>query len=523
MDSVDLSVVIPAFNEAASLEELLDELTPVLEKQGRGWEIILVDDGSRDDTTRVIVSLSEGSADVHGVILGAHQGKAAALAAGFKASAGRIIVTLDADMQDDPRDLHRFLETIETGFDLVCGWKRPRRDPWLRRLSSRVFNTLTSMLLGPRLHDHNCGFKAYRREVLEEVTLYGDLHRFATFLAHARGFRVTEVTVNHRPRRHGASRYGVERVWRGALDLFTVSLLARGSRRVFRFFAATGAPLAALGLLLCLCLLPASPAASFQRIPLFLGGILAFLVGVQILATGLLCELILSLWWRSRPRARKEERCVSILLSADAQDGAAEAAEACAVARPDLSFEVLTERRGIAVARGAHFVLVERAGLADLPAIVAHVTDGDGHALVIGPSGKSAGAGGELLADFPGFPRSTEELRVWCTSAGWELKPTGEGTGAIGLLAHLKHLPLSFLARYHARPLHFFGVCGGIMAFLGGATGLGIKLSAVSGQLRYLLMELALGLAVAGVELFVAGLLGDLLAYVRSMLARRQD
>ena len=195
-------------------------------------------------------------------------GKAAALTAGFRAARGDMVFTLDADLQDDPAEIPRFLAELEKGFDVVSGWKKTRHDPWHKVYPSRVFNWLVSRLTGCRLHDHNCGFKLYRREVLREVGIYGELHRFIPVLAHARGFRVGEVAVHHRRRRHGASKYGFSRFFKGFLDLLTVRFLTRFSQRPLHVLGGIGSALFGLGSvgMLSLALLWLDPATGRSEI-----------------------------------------------------------------------------------------------------------------------------------------------------------------------------------------------------------------------------------------------------------------
>src|SRR5947208_3509700 len=241
-----ISVVIPVFNEQDSLAALYDELAQTAQQANLRFEILFVDDGSRDGSWDLIRSLAERHADVHGIRFRRNFGKAAALSAGFNAARGDIIMTLDADLQDDPAEIPRFLAKLNEGYDVVSGWKATRLDPWHKVLPSRVFNGMVSWLTGVRLHDHNCGMKCYRAEIFREIRLYGELHRFIPVLAAARGFRVGEIEINHRPRKFGRSKYGVRRFVKGFLDLMTVKFLTgfgqrpqhlRGGIGLLSFFA----------------------------------------------------------------------------------------------------------------------------------------------------------------------------------------------------------------------------------------------------------------------------------------------
>src|SRR5438270_1732763 len=226
-----LSAVIPLFNEAESLTTLHAELVAVAEAEGYDIEIIFVDDGSTDGSWAEVRRLIKADQRVRGIRFRRNFGKAAALSAGFAAARGELVVTLDADLQDDPREIPRFLAEIEKGLDCVSGWKQVRHDPWHKVGPSRVFNWLVGVLTGVKLHDHNCGFKCYRREIFNEVRLYGELHRFVPVLAAARGWTVGEIAVNHRPRKFGRSKYGVTRIVKGFLDLLTVYFLTGFEQR----------------------------------------------------------------------------------------------------------------------------------------------------------------------------------------------------------------------------------------------------------------------------------------------------
>lgn len=220
-----LSAVIPLLNEEATLGTLNDELNEVAAQNSYDLQIIYVDDGSTDSSWAKITELAATDSNVLGIRFRRNFGKAAALSAGFEAATAPIIVTLDADLQDDPQELPKLISKLEQDQDVVSGWKQNRQDPLDKTMPSKVFNWLVSKITGVKLHDHNCGLKCYRREVLNEVRLYGELHRFVPVLAAAKGFRIGEVPVNHRPREFGESKYGAERIIKGLLDLLTVKFI----------------------------------------------------------------------------------------------------------------------------------------------------------------------------------------------------------------------------------------------------------------------------------------------------------
>ena len=242
-----ISVVVPVYNEERSVALLVDELDSALQPLDTPWETIFVDDGSTDGTFAALTRLHAARDDVVVVRLRRNFGKAAALAAGFAQARGEVIVTLDGDLQDDPAEIPHLLAKLDEGFDLVSGWKSNRRDPLRRRVLSRIFNAVTGWISGVHLHDMNCGLKAYRAEVVRGLRLYGELHRFIPVLAQSRGFRVAELPVNHRPREHGRSRYGLERYLRGFLDLLTVSFLGRYRNRPLHLFGGVGLTLSLAG------------------------------------------------------------------------------------------------------------------------------------------------------------------------------------------------------------------------------------------------------------------------------------
>jgi len=298
-----ISVVVPVFNEERSVALLYEELQAALDPLDEPWEALYVDDGSTDDTFGALTRLHARSDNVRVIRLRRNFGKAAALAAGFAQASGESIVTIDGDLQDDPAEIPRLLAKLAEGFDLVSGWKTRRRDPITRRVPSRLFNWTASRIAGVRLHDMNCGLKAYRAEVVHGLTLYGELHRFIPVLAHERGYRVGELPVNHRPREHGRSRYGIERYLRGFLDLLTVTFIGRYRQRPLHLFGGLGLGLALVGfvILVYLTIVKLSGEAIGRR-PLLLLGVLLVVVGIQFLSLGLLSELVTS-QHRERMRA----------------------------------------------------------------------------------------------------------------------------------------------------------------------------------------------------------------------------
>ena len=290
-----LSVVVPVRNEERSVALLYDELAAALDPLGEPWEAVFVDDGSTDGSFAALTRLHAAAANVRVVRLRRNFGKAAALMAGFDQAQGDTIVTIDGDLQDDPSEIPRLLAKLDEGFDLVSGWKTRRRDPLARRVLSRLFNWVTSRFSGVRLHDMNCGLKAYRAEVVHGLRIYGELHRFVPVLAHYRGYRIAELPVNHRPREHGRSRYGPERYLRGFLDLLTVSFIGRYRHRPLHLFGGLGLVLgiAGLAILVYLTILKIGGHAIGER-PLLTLGVLLVVVGLQFFSLGLISEMITS-------------------------------------------------------------------------------------------------------------------------------------------------------------------------------------------------------------------------------------
>ena len=288
-----ISVVVPLRDEERTVALLYDEVRAALEPLARPWEVVYVDDGSTDGSWAALTRLHAAHENVRVVRLRRNFGKATALQAGFAEASGNVIVTMDADLQDDPAEIPRLLAKLDEGFDLVSGWKTRRRDPLSRRIVSKIFNSVTGWLSGVHLHDMNCGLKAYRAEAVQGLRLYGELHRFIPVLAHHRGFRVAELAVNHRAREHGRSRYGLERYVRGFLDLLTVSFLGRYRTRPLHLFGGLGLLLGCLGsgVLLYMVALKLGGEAIGGR-PLLVLGVLLVVVGLQFFSLGLIAEMV---------------------------------------------------------------------------------------------------------------------------------------------------------------------------------------------------------------------------------------
>lgn len=289
----EISVVVPALNEVESIPRLYEELTSVLVSLGRPYEIIIVDDGSTDGTTELCRQLVGRDPLLTHIELRRCFGKAMALQAGFRAARGEIIFTMDADLQDDPKEIPRFLEMLNRDFDVVSGWKAKRNDPIGKTLPSKLFNSVTSRMSGLRLNDFNCGFKAYRREVIEDLDVYGELYRYIPVVVHAKGFRVGELPVEHRPRKHGRSKYGLERFFRGPMDLFTILFLTTFRKRPLHLFGNIGLAIGMFGVLIDLYLAVLwFSGEGIGRRPLLMLGTLLIIVGIQMLVFGLLGEMI---------------------------------------------------------------------------------------------------------------------------------------------------------------------------------------------------------------------------------------
>ncbi len=304
-----ISFVIPAYDEEGNIGPLLREVCDVAAASSLDIEIIVVDDGSTDATWARVAEAAEADGRVRGIRFRRNFGKAAALMAGFHAARGALVFTLDADLQDNPVEVPRFLAKIDEGYDSVTGWKRDRHDPWHKVIPSRVFNFLVSTMTGVKLHDHNCGYKCHRAEVVAEIRLYGEQHRFVPVLAAARGFRIAEIEVNHRPRTRGRSKYGARRFLKGFLDLLTVKFLTGYGQRPLHVFGSVGLVAFALGALgltylagfwLAQQWFAEAPEPIYDR-PLLLYSLGGLLLGAQLLSVGFVAELMTAHGMREDP------------------------------------------------------------------------------------------------------------------------------------------------------------------------------------------------------------------------------
>ena len=330
---IDLSVVIPVRNEAPALEELYRELTQALARWGRSYEIIAIDDGSTDDSFAILARLQAVDPRLRVIRFRRNFGQTAAFAAGFAHARGRLIVTSDGDLQNDPADIPAMIERLESGYDLVCGWRRNRRDAFVTRtLPSMLANRLISWATGVRLHDYGCSLKAFRAEVVKPLKLYGEMHRFLPAIASEQGVAIAEMPVNHRARRHGSSNYGISRTIRVILDLVTVKFLLSYSTRPLQIFGLIGLAMGLLGGMVTgwLAYLRLFGNQSIADRPLLLFGILLVFTGVQLVTLGLLAELQARTYHESQNKATYAIR--------EVLEAAAEPAEAAgSVSRDRLS------------------------------------------------------------------------------------------------------------------------------------------------------------------------------------------
>jgi glycosyltransferase involved in cell wall biosynthesis len=318
----ELSIVIPIRNEAPSLRELHRELTDTLTRWGRSYEILAVDDGSSDGSFAILAELQALDPHLRVIRFRRNFGQTAAFAAGFDHARGRLIVTSDADLQNDPRDIPALVDQLDRGFDIVCGWRRNRKDSFLsRKLPSAVANWLISTATGVRLHDYGCSLKVFRADVVKSLKLYGEMHRFLPAIASEQGVEIAEVPVNHRPRRHGRSKYGIGRTIRVILDLVTVKFLLSYSTRPLQIFGLVGVGMGLLGGLI-------SGWLTYQRLsgvdvslnrPLLFLGVLLILAGFQLVTLGLLAEIQARTYHESQNKPTYAIREIRESLAADAR------------------------------------------------------------------------------------------------------------------------------------------------------------------------------------------------------------
>lgn len=308
----ELSIVIPVYNEEESLEILYGEIAAVAKEIDADLELIFIDDGSSDKSWSIVESLAAKDARVRGIRFRRNFGKAAGLEVGLHAATKELVMTMDADLQDDPKEIPDFLRLINEGYDCVSGWKKTRHDPWHKVIPSRIFNGMVSKLTGVKLHDHNCGMKCYRREIFDEITLYGELHRFIPVLAGARGWKVGEKVVNHRARKFGHSKYGFNRFIKGFLDLLSVKFCTSYGTRPQHFLGTVGICSFTVGLLTLLYLAArwvlarvailglAEYTLSGRPAVVYSAALLLF--GAQLLSIGFIAEMIVS---QNNRRARE--------------------------------------------------------------------------------------------------------------------------------------------------------------------------------------------------------------------------
>ena len=289
-----ISVVVPLYNEVESLQELSDSLKEVLESLKCNFEVLFVDDGSTDGSYAKIKELHSHFNRIHCIKLRKNLGKSAALAAGFGKAKGDIIITIDADLQDDPKEIPEMIKLINSGYDLVSGWKKVRYDPFIKKHTSKLFNFVTSKIAGIKLHDFNCGLKAYRKEVIKSIKVYGELHRYIPALANIAGFRVTEKVVQHHARKYGETKFGASRFLKGFFDLLTVLFTTRFIKRPLHLFGTLGLISFFVGFIITLYLTLAKFLydQSISNRPLFLIGVLFIILGVQSFSLGLIGEMI---------------------------------------------------------------------------------------------------------------------------------------------------------------------------------------------------------------------------------------
>lgn len=297
-----LSIVIPAYNEAENVAELYDELTAALDKTGRTYEIIFIDDGSTDDTFSRLRALCERSKSLKAIRLRRNSGQSAALSAGFDHASGDLIVTLDADFQNDPKDIPLLLQKLSDGHDVVCGWRANRKDSIGKKFFSAISNMIRHLLIGDKIHDYGCTFRVYKSECIDDFELWGEMHRYIPALMSINGYRVGEVKVHHRERRHGTSKYNWKRLFKGFTDLLAVTFWSRFATRPMHIFGTTGLIIAALGSLISAYFIVGRLGFGIPLAdkPLFVLAVLSIIIGLQFIAFGILADISLKTYYHQK-------------------------------------------------------------------------------------------------------------------------------------------------------------------------------------------------------------------------------
>lgn len=304
-----ISVIIPVFNEIGSLPELMDQLRKILHIYKK-WEILFVDDGSTDGSTELLNDLSRKDENVTLIQFHRNYGKSAALAEGFKRAKGEYLITMDADLQDDPAEIPNLMKKLEEGFDLVSGWKKERKDPISKRFPSKIFNYVTRIMTGVKIHDFNCGLKIYRKAVIKTLDLYGGRHRYIPALAGHNKFRISEIQVNHRPRIHGVTKYGGSRLFHGFFDLISIIFMNRYTQQPLHLFGFFGLFCGLASLTLELYVIGRkifSGHSFYEHLALMLFGAMLFILGLWFFSIGLIAEMI------TRGAQEKESRVKQII------------------------------------------------------------------------------------------------------------------------------------------------------------------------------------------------------------------
>lgn len=293
--NIKLSIIVPLYNEEESIPQLVEEIRDAVKKLSLEYELIFIDDGSKDGSFKQIISLASSDSQIKCLRFRRNYGKAAALSEGFKEAGGELVITMDSDLQDDPSEIGALIDKINEGFDVVSGWKKSRKDPWSKKLPSKLFNLVTGIMSGIRIHDFNCGLKIYKADVIKTISVYGEMHRYIPVLAKLAGFSVTEVVVNHRARLYGKTKFGTGRFLKGFFDLVTVIFLGKYNRNPLHFFGKIGTIILTVGFIINLYLtIQWVGGIWIGNRPILFLGVLLMIVGIQFISLGLLAEMITS-------------------------------------------------------------------------------------------------------------------------------------------------------------------------------------------------------------------------------------